>query len=477
MIRSRFFRKFFLTTVVLIVFAMTIIMCVVGYFVNDYLINAKRQLMYEYCHSISVVSYNSVFPTINDELSDAIHAMENSNGSYILIVDTYGKPLACGCDDWYTSGSCKHVDNYIPNGIMKVATVEKYESDSEFTEYYDEPCFTCAIPLSKQGGSTFGAVFVTTPYKNIQNMFSEVVKIFGISMIFPLVILFIMEYFISYRFVLPLKLMSDASKCVAAGDFSKRIPVVSKDEIGELALSFNEMTEALVINESTRKNFVANISHELRTPMTSIGGFIDGILDGTIPKSDRAKYLTIASNEVKRLTRLVESMFDIAKLEAGEREINPTSFDIQKMVFDILFSKEKVIESKNIKIEGLDKTSSINIFADYDLIFQVVYNLIDNAIKFNEDNGFIKIDFNVKKNDFYFKIVNSGETIQKDDLPFIFDRFYKGDKARSNVKDSTGLGLYIVKTILELNNGSIAVKINDAQCTEFDFVLKNVIKQ
>ncbi len=470
----KLFKKYFLSTVVVVLAVVVLIAVILSLTIRSYFISERQNVMYEYCHSISVVSYNSSFPESN-ELSDTIHSLSGSNDCYILVVDSAGHPIACGCDDWYTIGSCKHVEHYVSKRIMQVSLNGKFESDDAFSDYYEEDCFTCGLPIAKQGGTTFASVFVSTPYKTIEDIVHKVLSIFFISILVPIAILIGAEFIISYRFAKPLKMMSDAAKAMAKGDFSNRIPIRSNDEVGELAQSFNEMTDAIIQNEATRKSFVQNVSHELRTPMTSIGGFIDGILDGTVPKKDTKKYLQITSDEIKRLARLVQSMFDIAKLDAGEKKLQPVEFNAFQSVLDILFSKENVIESKKLEIKGLSDIGEIIVKADKDLIHEVLYNLIDNAVKFNVSGGFIDISLKRIGKDLEFIIKNSGEIIKTEDLPFVFERFYKADKARSGVKDSTGLGLYIVKTIIDMHGGTVYVNSYKNEYTEFGFTLKNVV--
>jgi signal transduction histidine kinase len=279
--------------------------------------------------------------------------------------------------------------------------------------------------------------------------------------------MFFAIYATTYRWSKPLKMMSAAAKSMAKGDFSRRIPIMSDDEIGELSASFNQMTNSLVQLESMRRSFIANVSHELKTPMTTISGFIDGILDGTIDSDKESYYLNIVSKEVKRLSRLVESMLSLSKLESGENKINPVSFDLCETICNVVISQEQRINEKSINIIGLDGLVSTNICADRDLIYQVIYNLTDNAIKFTNENGNISFSLSQTNDKIVFTINNTGDIIPKNDLPHIFERFYKSDKSRSDKKNSTGLGLYIVKTIIKLHKGTVYVQSNEEIGTTF----------
>ena len=268
--------------------------------------------------------------------------------------------------------------------------------------------------------------------------------------------------------------MSEAARCMGDGDFSKRIPVTTEDEVGELAIAFNNMTDSLVKLESTRRSFVANVSHELKTPMTTICGFIDGIIDGTIPPEKETEYLRIVSDEIKRLSRLIQSMLSLSKLESGEMNVNISEFKLSTVLIDIVVALQQRIESKNIIITGLDALSNATIKADKDLIHQVLYNLTDNAVKFTLDGGEINFKILTNPSGTSFIIKNYGVGIDGKDLPHVFDRFYKIDKSRSAVKESTGLGLYIAKTIIDIHHGHITVRSKNNEYTEFEFLLPNI---
>lgn len=469
--KSLFFRRFFFATTALILLSLFFIVAIVGFFVNDYLKEQKQNTLYDNCHSIAVAYANSDISSGYNAISDAAHALASSNGNVIFATDNSGKVVACGCDDWFVYQRCIHSEKEVHDSILKTALLTHYNGTGTLKGKFDSQYITCAIPIQNQSNEVSGAVFVSSSIVDINNLFSELAKIFLLSSFIPIILLFIIEYIISYRFIKPLKLMSDASKKMAEGDFSMKIPVNTKDEIGELSLSFNEMSAALSKNENIRKDFVANVSHELRTPMTNIGGFIDGILDGTVPKEKTEFYLNIVSSEIKRLSRLVFSMFELSKLEAGEKEINLKKFNFTEKLISIIISKEKDINDKKLTINGLSEVENFDVIADEDLIHQVLYNLVDNAIKFNKKNGYINIKLSSNDKGLVFSIANSGSIIPNPDLPYIFDRFYKIDKARSASKDSTGLGLYLVKTILDIHNGTISV--NSEKDTVFTVTLPN----
>ena len=229
-----------------------------------------------------------------------------------------------------------------------------------------------------------------------------------------------------------------------------------------------DVAEVLARNETMNRSFVANVSHELKTPMTTIGGFVDGILDGTIPEEKHHQYLEVVSGEVKRLSRMVRSMLDLAKIEAGEMKLNPAEFDLNSTVCQVIFSFEQAIEAKRLDVIGLD-VDKVMVSADPDLMHQVIYNLIDNAVKFVNEDGYIEVKYHSDGARTLVAIRNSGAGIAAQDLPNVFERFYKTDRSRSKDKTGVGLGLYIVRTVIRLHGGEIHVSSKEGEYTEFAF--------
>ena len=265
--------------------------------------------------------------------------------------------------------------------------------------------------------------------------------------------------------------MALAAHSFGAGDFSTRVPVTRQDEMGQLAAAFNNMADSLSNSEGMRRSFIANVSHELKTPMTTIAGFIDGILDGTIPRGEQDKYLHIVSDEVKRLSRLVKSMLDLSRIDSGEMKIHPRRFDVTHTIISTLLTFEQPVDAKGIAILGLDEAGPVEVYGDQDLLHQVVYNLVENAVKFTNAGGSITVRVADSVDRTTVTIENTGPGIPPEDLPMIFDRFYKGDKSRSRDKNGIGLGLYLVRTILQLHGGNIWACSVPGEYCRFEFFL------
>ncbi len=280
-------------------------------------------------------------------------------------------------------------------------------------------------------------------------------------------------YLITERVINPLKNMTKATKKFAKGDFSTRVTVCGHDEIAELGEAFNNMAESLDNFEKMRNSFLANVSHDLRTPMTTIAGFIDGITSGAIPPDKHDYYLGVISAEVHRLSRLVADLLDISRLESGERKFNFVSFDIAEMARVILISFEQKIGDKNLDVIFETDEDSMFVVADKDAIHQVVYNLMHNAIKFSKEGGKLAIHITRTSNKkIRLSVYDEGQGIPKEELQFIFDRFYKTDKSRGLDKSGVGLGLYICKTIIDAHGEQISADSPSESGAEFWFSLK-----
>ena len=261
----------------------------------------------------------------------------------------------------------------------------------------------------------------------------------------------------------PIKEIAAAARQFGHGELDVRVNVGKrKDEVGELAEAFNAMADSLARSEQRRSEFVANVSHELKTPMTTIAGFADGILDGTIPPEKEKEYLKIISSETRRLSRLVRSMLDLSRLQSDER-LAQQQFDVSETLVRTLVSLESKVNGKALEVDTQLPDEPVQVWGDQDAITQVCYNLLDNAIKFSRQGGTLGISVTTKGAKAYVSIRDEGETIPPEEVSLIFDRFHKTDHSRSEDRDGVGLGLYIVKTILIATRRTSPVKARMAR--------------
>ena len=467
------FKKYFLGAVLIITVSFGVMALFLFITYNNYLSREKSNELKNVCNSVTDAitdfdggdgSGSEIFLFANSEISYVRYIIDCD----IVVTDENGAIVVCCCNEWYESDTCGHIGTVIDVGELKLILSGKENFGT--ASFYAEPRYLAATPLN-YNGKNLGYVLASADSSSVKGLINNSLKIYLLAALAPLIIMFAAFYIMAYRINRPLKLMSEAAKAMAKGDFSRRIPVTGDDEIGELAASFNAMTNSLSRLEETRKSFIANVSHEMRTPMTTISGFIDGIIDGTIEPDRQSYYLGIVSSEIKRLSRMVQSMLSIARLESSEFTLKKDNFDLREQVLNIVIGQERRIDEKQINIEGLDVMPSVTVNADKDLIYQVVYNLVDNAIKFVDVGGRISFALGTDEVGVKFTITNTGKGIPRGDLPFIFDRYYKLDKSRSDNKNSMGLGLYIVKTIIKNHGGTISVSSKENEFTSFQFVL------
>lgn len=437
---------------------------------NNYVADNIYKSLKQSCIQISEIvseNNNESADESEEEFLSISHAVSNVLGADIFMTDSTGRVVVCACDDWGGETKCLHESYVVPKEVIERALNSETAVVDVMDMYINPHC----IAVTSFEADKLYYIFATAPMEQVEALMSTMIKLFLRVLIIPALAMFIFSIFITYRMTKPLKNMSEAAKAMARGDFSRRIPVTSDDEIGDLAVSFNMMTNSLARLETMRRSFVGSVSHELRTPMTTISGFIDGILDGTIPKDKHEYYLNIVSSEVKRLSRLVNGMLDISKLEAGEVEIKRERFSFDSLLCSIVIGQEQRIEKAKLEIEGLDTLPETEIMGDRDLIHQVLYNLVDNAIKFTDESG--KISFTIEKENgnIVFVIKNTGDGIPESELPYVFERFYKGDRSRSDIKNSLGLGLYLVKVIVSAHNGQVSVTSKQGEFTAFKVIL------
>lgn len=281
------------------------------------------------------------------------------------------------------------------------------------------------------------------------------------------------SYYVATRIINPFIEINHTVQCYSRGDFSKRIHLSGKDEAAQLGRSFNEMAEQLRNLEATRRSFVANVSHELRSPLTSMRGFLEAMCDGTIPKEDYEHYIELVLSETKRMTIMVNDLLDLARIESGTIMLNYENFDINELVRRTLITFEARFVDKNIDLDVRFAQEQCFVYADSTQISQVVRNLIDNALKYSPENSKIYISTYSLRKDVFVSIRDTGVGIPQEDVPHVFDRFYKVEKAHTpSPQVGSGLGLSIVKRIIEQHGQTITVRSAKGKGTQFTFSLQ-----
>ena len=347
---------------------------------------------------------------------------------------------------------------------------DAYTVRTTLGDIYKETHFVVGVPI-QTSGTTVGFVLAVTGAQALTTMWRAFIGMFFMTAVTVLLLSFVVSAWVSMRQSRPIREMAEATRRFADGNFDVRMHNYEDiTEIAELAESFNNMADSLQETERQRREFIANVSHELKTPMTTIAGYTDGILDGTIPPAQEKEYLRIISDEARRLSRLVRRMLEVSQLQSRDLNRTKAPFDVCESMRRVLISMEKKITDRGLDVEADIPDSGVMVLGDNDLITQVIYNLLENAAKFARAGSSLYLGVCVSNGKALVSVRNEGDTIPAEEIPLLFERFHKSDKSRSEDKDGVGLGLYVVKTILEQHKEHIAVTSENG-LTTFTFTI------
>ncbi len=340
----------------------------------------------------------------------------------------------------------------------------------DYHGYYSDEVLTMIVPVT-EGFSTKGYLLVHKPLSYFEEQQHSIMVCVYITLIVIYVLSFMIFLGIHLFIYLPLRKITEAAKQYASGNLDYEIPVNSQDEIGYLSASLNYMSTHLKDMEDYQKKFVANVSHDFRSPLTSIKGYIEAIADGTIPVELQGKYLNIILFETERLTDLTRDLLTLNEFDTKDLLLNKESFDLHEMMKQVAASFEGTCTSRKISIELLFASRVLYVHADRSKIQQVLYNLLDNAIKFSNPQSTVTIETTERGEKIFTSVRDYGIGIPKEDLSKIWERFYKSDLSRGKDKKGTGLGLAIVREIIQAHNENINVISTEGVGTEFIFSL------
>ncbi len=471
--KSTLFTKLFLMQVVVALITILLIIPTIFVLVGDYFVGSQKGDILQEAQRVATLSEKIL--EIGDNASvwnfykmTIDHA---GQGSMVLVLNANGEIVAAPNNTPYVN------KEYIGSDF-----IDPVRDGHAFTKLYgkgkmfSEQMLAGMAPIMKTdavtGKRTFiGAAVVLRAMPQINKIRASLTNIIFFAQLVSWFMAFIISSLLTRQITNPIKKMRNAAKSIAAGNFNERIPITSNDEIGQLAESFNQMTRSLSELEIMRSSFVSDVSHELRTPMTIISGFVEGIVDGTIPESEHGKYLNIVLSETKRLSRLVTELLEASRLEQGKVVLNKESIDMNRMVTESIITYEQRLTEKNIDVNLDLDGSECCAFADRDSIKRVLINLIDNAIKFTPEGGRIRIRTEHAARKVRVTVENTGAGISPEDLNHIWERFYKTDKSRGMDKKGVGLGLHIVKTIIMQHGGEINAESVEGEYARFIFTL------
>ncbi len=402
----------------------------------------------------------------------------NEYNAFTLIISAQGRSYTYYSEETLSDESVK----YLPDQDTIRSYLQRAVQGEEIslqTASAMGPLFTVIIPWNETSfltgeKSVVGLVMIQTAAQNIQAVYEGLwwqLVLTGLGMF---LVAGVITFALTRRITRPLTAMAEAAERLSRGDFEAEVPLGVNRETRELGAAFNKMAAQLRRLEQSRKDFLANVSHELRSPITSIQGYAQGILDGAVPAEEHDRALGVIVNETGRLSKLINSLLNLSRMEAGAVSLALTQFDINEMVRTVIIQKLPDIEEKSLEVIPLFEDRREMVRADKEQIQQVVINLIDNAVKYTPAGGKIWVDSRAEGSTVILSVRDNGVGIPKEDRAHIFDRFYKADKAHT-VGKGTGLGLAICKAIMDKHGQSIRLVSGDGGCT-FEITLEKADK-
>ncbi len=405
----------------------------------------------------------------SEEIKNLAVTFSNVDDSSVMLVSNSGSVLVCS--DIHSKNCCRHLNYTFDKSLVySIFNDGSYSAVSNLDGLYNNKHYVVGVRVGPDDESDVAVIIIGNALKP-QDYLLRVLKVSALPLILVVLLMLFAIKRIADSTVAPLKQFSEAIKAISKGDFSVRVDTKGDGEIAELAILFNKMVESLSTLEEMSGSFITNVSHDLKTPMTTISGFVDGILDGTVPVSEQKKYLSIVSSEIKRLSNTVNTMMTLSKVQSGIDEMSFTSVDIIDLICRVVLSFEVALTNKNIDILGLDYNGKIIVECNENMIYQAIYNLVDNAVKFTQNGGYISFYFSENNSVLEMYIKNSGDGISDNDIVHVFERFYKTDKTRNVDKFGAGIGLYIVKNIIDNHGGEISVNSVEGQYAEFCVII------
>lgn len=430
---------------------------------TDYLIENEAASLYKEATLISN-KYATYFYNNNvseDEIINQLDAIATLTSASIWIVNTNGSVIYASQPDIHSDLT---ISGFDPISNNKHYSVGNFYGvfDEDMLSVYSSITYNFKIP---------GYVIIHYPMDNIVTKQNNILYIayitLGIIFVLSLIILIVFGYVV----YIPLKKITKATEKYAEGDLKYTFDVNRIDEMGYLGAQLNYMAGRLSQQEENQKKFIANVSHDFRSPLTSIRGYLEAMSDGTIPPEMHEKYINIVLNETERLTKLTNSLLTLNNLNISGMVLDISDFDINKTIKNTIATFEGTCKEKKLKINLILSGQELFVTADMGRIQQVLYNLIDNAIKFSENGKTITIETSEKNETAFVSVKDQGIGIPKESLKNIFDRFYKTDLSRGKDKKGTGLGLSITKEIIKAHHENINVISTVGVGTEFIFTL------
>ncbi len=466
------FTRLLLSHAVIILVTMLVLGGMFNYLLQHYLANRLQQQFEKNAQTLAnnPLIRESIALAADDILDNVAKQVSQSIEADVIIIDSSGTVLASS-------------EKGVVGEALNREEVKNVLAGQTYSRWggtlLGTPSLTVGNPI-KLNNTVIGAVFLDTSIKGFQaNLFSFRLYILYAALM-ALVLAVILAYFLAKSISRPILQMNKVAKALARGGKTEMVSYQGDDELGALVNVFNrsitEIQNTLVEQhklEEQRREFVANVSHEFRAPVTSLQGFLELMQDGVIPDEEKSKYFTLMLKDIGRLNRLVSDLLDLARFQAGQAKIKPVALEPGLLASEVVAKLTPRATEKNIRLLTEFSQALSPVLADGDRLEQILVNLIDNALRFTPVDGWIKISIHQGEEETCFSVADSGIGIPPQDLPYVFERFYKVDKARTPDKGGTGLGLAIVRELVLAHGGTIDVESKSGQGTVFSFTLPN----
>ncbi len=464
--RKTLYLKFILAYFIFGFFGFVVIATFVSSMTLDNLKKEKADMLYREATLIANTYASDLYnsETTLEAVKSELDALDTYLNATIWIINPSGRMVL-------DSSAPMDVENEVViENFDPTITEGSYYIIGDFFGTYTEDMLSVFAPITSDF-KVKGYVVIHSAMSDIQASTDSLLNISYITLIILFLLSLIILIFFTEMVYVPLRKITEATEHYANGNMHYEFSVESGDEIGYLAATLSYMASEIARSEDDQKKFVANVSHDFRSPLTSIRGYLEAMLDGTIPPEQHEKYLSIVLNETERLTKLTNSLLTLNNLNTKGMLLDRTDFDINTTIRNVAASFEGTCREKKIAIELILTGEEMYVTADMGKIQQVLYNLLDNAIKFSHHDSVIKLETTEKHNKIFVSVKDSGIGIPKDNLKLIWDRFYKSDLSRGKDKKGTGLGLSITKEIIQSHGEHINVISTEGVGTEFIFSL------
>lgn len=468
MMKKSIFKRLFITYGITIAIGFGILALMLLKLFDQYFIENKKQLLLDYGRKITREVAVVLYLDNRDEtrLINDLRILNQFLNARIWVVDKEGSIFIVSDpgEEMYLGESIAE------NRLNTLAKGNSIVDRGNFDGKLKELSLTVGYPIFVNNRFS-GGVLVHASLPEVQKTSRGMFRLTMWVMLLSVLIAYVILYIQIRRISNPLKEISEAAKTIAGGEFQKRLKINTQDEIEELGASFNHMAESLEKIEENRRNLVANISHDLRSPMTSIRGFVEGILDGTIPEEKHEHYLKVVLEESRRLIKITNDLLELSNMQQGKTEIRKSTFELNEVIRRELISFEKRISEKQLDVSLVIHEEKTHVVSDPVLLERALANLLDNAVKFTPQGGQLSIRTWEENDRVQLEMMNTGTAIDSEELKRIWERFHKGDSSRGEYRTGFGLGLAIVKEIISKLEERIRVE-SGKDFVKFIFTIK-----